>query len=585
MHSVAGLSLAAEAYDYVIVGGGTCGLVLANRLSQDPATTVAVIDPGPDARSNPLVGDPASSLSLLQSSLTNWHYRTVPQTNASGRSLEIHSGKGLGGSSLINGMAYVRGDRAQLDAWEELGNPGWNWNELFPHFKKVEKMFLPEPWQVDLGASIRPHNHGFGGELHVGYDITRQNTSFYSALEKSWAALDQPANDDVNGGSTRGSEICPQTLDPELNRRWDAASAFLWPVADRPNLHLINGTATKVRHSASGVKYTTPDNEVRIALVSREVILSAGTFRTPLILERSGIGNPRLLKQVGIEPVVDLPGVGENLVDQSNVPIVFETKKPLNGGNPYVSFATAADLFGANTSQLATESQRSLGHWARQVANSNPGLPDAAAIEKIFRIQHKLIFKKGVTLAEIFTAAYSGVVVSTAANLLPFSRGSIHLYDNSTAPVIDPKYLTVGFDLTSQVAAARLASWLANTPPLSDLAVGGLLPPDGTGDSHPPPMTDAADEDWKKWAADAISSNWHSMGTAAMMARELGGVVNPRLAVYGTRRLRVVDASIMPTQLSGHPTAVLYAIADRAADMIKSDASSSHNTRRRPNIS
>ncbi|KAI0545626.1 glucose oxidase [Xylaria curta] len=591
--AVAGLSLAAESYDYVIVGGGTCGLVLANRLSQDPTTTVAVIDPGPDTRSNPLVREPAPSLPLFRSLLTNWDYRTVPQPNTSGRSLEIHSGRGLGGSSLINGMAYVRGDKAQFDAWEELGNPGWNWDELFPYFKKVEKMFSPEPWQVNLGASIRPENHGFGGELHVGYAITRQNTSFYTALQQSWAELGQPANDDVNGGSTRGFEVCPQTLDPELNQRWDAASAFLWPVAHRPNLHLINGTAARVVWAnsdqsthirdnndavASGVEYVTSDNEVRTALASREVILSAGTFRTPLILERSGVGNPRLLKEVGIEPVVDLPGVGENLVDQSNVPIMFKTGKSLHGGPPYVSFATAADLFGANTSQLAFESRRSLGHWARQVAKSNPGLPDAAAIERIFRIQHDLIFNKGVTLAEIFTTTYAGTVVSTAANLLPFSRGSIHLHHNSTVPAIDPKYLSVDIDMVSQIAAGRLASRLANTPPLSDLAVGGLLPPEDTDDSLPPPATDADDEAWQKWTADAISSNWHSMGTAAMMARELGGVVDPRLAVYGTRRLRVVDASIMPTQLSGHPMATLYAIADRAADMIKSDASSSPST-------
>lgn len=487
-------------------------------------------------------------------------------------------------------MAYVRGDKAQFDAWEELANPGWNWNKLWPYFKKVEKMFSPSPWQVELGASIRPENHGFGGELHVGHAITPQNISFYSALQQSWAELGQPSNEDVNGGSTRGYDICPQTLDPKLNERWDSASAFLWPVAHRPNLHLINGTATRVVWAdsdsrmrdkgdaeASGAEYVTPDDEVRTALASREMILSAGTFRTPLILERSGVGNPRLLEKIGIEPVVDLPGVGENLVDQSNVPIVFKTKTSLHRGSPYVSFATVADLFGADTSQIAAESRRSLGRWARQVAKSNAGLPNATAIERIFQIQHDLIFDRGVTLAEIFTTTYLGIVVSTAAQLLPFSRGSIHLNDNSTVqenPAIDPKYLSVGFDMVSQIAAGRLASRLASTPPLSHLAVGDLLPPDDKDGSLPPPRINATDRQWRKWTADAISSNWHSMGTAAMMARELGGVVSPRLAVYGTRRLRVVDASIMPTQLSGHPTATLYAIADRAADMIKSDASS-----------
>ena len=488
-------------------------------------------------------------------------------------------------------MAYVRGDKAQFDAWEELGNPGWNWKELLRYFKKIEKMFAPDPWQIDLGASIKPENHGFEGELHVGFAITRQNSSFYKRVQQAWAKLGQVVNDDVNSGSTRGFDVCPQTIDSKLSQRWDSATAFLWPIASRPNLHLINGTATKIvwrtdksmgdggSAEVSGVEYITPHKQRRTILASQEVILSAGTFRTPLILERSGVGNPRLLKEIGIEPVVDLPGVGENLVDQSNTPIMFRAGDSLNGGSPYVSFATAADLFGSRVSQVAAETRLSLGRWAQQVAISNPGGPSTAALERIFRIQHDLIFKKGVTLSEIFTTTYAGVVVSTATNLLPFSRGSIHILSgnhDTTLPntsAIDPKYLAVDFDMATQVAAGRLASRLSTTPPLSDLGVGALLPPDDEG-STPPPPVDAADEHWRQWTAEAISSNWHSMGTAAMKARELGGVVDSRLTVYGTRGLRVVDASVLPTQLSGHPMAILYAVAERAAEMIKSDAGS-----------
>ncbi|KAJ2965402.1 hypothetical protein NUW58_g10890 [Xylaria curta] len=243
-------------------------------------------------------------------------------------------------------MAYVRGDKAQFDAWEELGNSGWNWKEILPYYKKVEKMLAPEPWQVELGASVQPENHGFDGELHVGFAITRQNSSFYRGVQQSWANLGQVANDDINSGTTRGFGVSPQTIDPKLNQRWDSATAFLWPIAGRPNLHLINGTATRVVWStdkgigagvhaeASGVEYITPNKQRRTILASREVVLSAGTFRTPLILERSGVGNPDLLKKLGIRPIVDLPGVGENFVDQSNTPIVFMTKDNLHGGNP-----------------------------------------------------------------------------------------------------------------------------------------------------------------------------------------------------------------------------------------------------------
>ncbi|KAI0410626.1 glucose oxidase [Xylaria grammica] len=384
----------------------------------------------------------------------------------------------------------------QFDAREELSNPGWNWNEFWPYFKKAEKMFSPEPWQVELGASIRPEDHGFDGELHGGYIITPRSTSFYSALQQSWARLGRPSYED--------------------------------PVTRCPDLHLIGGTATRVVWADSdsrmrdrgdtealGVEYVTPDDEV---------ILSTDTFRAPLILECSGVGNPRLLKRIGIKPV-DLPSVSENLVDQSNVPIMFKIGTGLHGSTPY--------------------------------------------------IQHDLIFNKGVTLAEIFTTTYAGTVISTAAQLLPFSRGSIYLNDNSTAqenPAIDSKYLLVGFDMVSQIAAGRLASRLASTPPSSHPAVGGLLPPDDTDSSLPPLLIGAPDKEWQKWTADAISSDWYSMGTAAMMAREPDGVIGTRLAVYGMRRLRVVDASIMPTQLSRHPMATLYAIANRATDMMKSDA-------------
>ncbi|KAF2962750.1 hypothetical protein GQX73_g10822 [Xylaria multiplex] len=222
---------------------------------------------------------------------------------------------------------------------------------------------------------------------------------------------------------------------------------------------------------------------VQTALASHKVILSAGTFRTPLILERSGVGNPRPLKKISIELVVDLPGVGENLVNQSNVPVMFKTRSGFRGGNPYVSFASV-------------------------VAKSNAGPPNATAI------QHDLILNKGVTLAEILTTTFANTVVSTAAQPLPFSRGSINLNDNSTTqenPAIDPKYLSVGFDMVSQIAAGCLTSYLMSTPPLSYLDVGDLLPPDDTDGGLPPPPIDATNREWWKWTADTISSNWHSM--------------------------------------------------------------------------
>ncbi|KJZ77222.1 hypothetical protein HIM_03543 [Hirsutella minnesotensis 3608] len=574
---------ATTSYDYVVVGAGTCGLLLANRLSHDPALTVAVIDPGPDQRSNTLINDPAAFIRLFQEPGVSWGYRSVPQAGAGGRVLDYRAGKGIGGSSLINGMTYIRGDEAQFDAWEDLGNPGWNWNELLRYYKKLERLFYPEPWQVELGASVRSEFHGFNGQLRVGFPPNLENTSFYQDAKDSWGKLGLGLNRDVNSGATRGFDVWPQTIDPKLNQRWDSATSFFWPVAGRPNLHLINGTVERILWKgtskgeedaeASGVEYLTPNHGCRRIYASREVILSAGALRTPLILERSGVGDTRLLKKLGITPIVDLPGVGENLIDQPNSPLMFKAKNKFLGSSPYAAFATARDLFGPKVSEVAAQTKRSLGQWARHMAQSRGGGAETVtALERIFRIQHALIFDKHVTLAEILTTAYGEVIGSAAWNLLPFSRGSVHIQAGtdgyvSDMPAIDPQFMAVDFDLAAQVAAGRLAARLWKSAPVRDLVGGNLQPPNGSE----MPTPDATEGQWRNWTAGVFVSNSHPIGTAAMMARELGGVVDPKLAVYGTRKLRVVDASVLPMQFSGHLTATLYAVAEKAARMMLED--------------
>lgn len=482
-------------------------------------------------------------------------------------------------------MTYIRGDKAQFDAWEKLGNPGWNWSLFLRYYKKTERLFWPQPWQVDLGATVRPENHGYDGDLHVGFAPTLQNGSFYHRARTSWESLGQGVNQDVNGGVTGGFDVWPQTLDPQLNRRWDAATAYFWPVAGRPNLHLLNGTATRVvwkaggaAAEAEGVEYVTPGKERRTVCANREVILAAGSLRTPLILERSGVGNPPLLRGRGIEPVVDSPGVGENLIEQPNLSLIYTSKQTLQGSSPYTAFVSARDIFGSSVDKVAARTRRSLGRWARQVARRNGRGPGAAtALEYIFRIQHDLVFDQENSVAECLTTAFGGALVAAFWALLPFSRGSVHIDPaspggNGTSaapdtPAIDTQLLTVDFDMAMQVATGRLAARFWSTPPVSDLVAGALSP--NASDPLPlPPRGEATDEQWRRWTTGAVVTNSHPIGTAAMMARELGGVVDPSLAVYGTARLRVVDA---PMQLSGHLTATLYAVAERAAEMIKAE--------------
>jgi choline dehydrogenase len=437
-------------------------------------------------------------------------------------------------------------------------------------------------------------SYGSSGEMRLGFMLTQQNHTFYQSLQQAWAHLGQKTNPDLNGGVTEGAAVSPLTFDPQQDRRWDAATAFLWPVENRPNLHLLNGTVTRILWKsdggedsavASGVEYLTPKKTRQKIYINREVILSASVYRTPLILERSGVGNPVILSKLGIPLVVDLPGVGENFVDQSCLADEFDTHPNIHGGSPFVSFMTAASLFGANASQIADDVDSQISSWAEQLAAVGPsGGPSAAMLERLFRLQHRLIFAQNVTLSEIFYTAYAGKIISVAAITMPFSRGSIHwgampsddddMSDRKfmAKVVMNPRYLTNPFDIQNLIATGRLASRLSSTAPLSLLANDDLDKTNRPPSLELPPAWDDSDGAWRQWTSASVESHTHGMGTAAMMAQELGGVVDERLRVYGTRGLRVVDASVLPMQVSGHPMATVYAVVERAAQMIKEDA-------------
>ncbi|KAK2597421.1 hypothetical protein QQS21_005969 [Conoideocrella luteorostrata] len=560
--------------DYIIVGAGTGGLVLANRLSEDPNISVAIVDPGADQRGNPNVTNPLIWSNNFASS-TDWAYQSVPQANASNRVIPFNAGKGVGGTSLINGMTYIRGDKAQFDAWEALGNAGWNWETMLKYYKKLEKIFPPRPAEAKIGALIEPQYHGTNGDLHVAFNPALENGSLYDTLKTSWGAVNQSVNKDLNSGDTRGFSVWPQTLDPRENKRWDSATAFYWPIQKRQNLKLLNGTVSKILWGhvnapytsgveAAGVEYIAPDGRVETIQAKKEVILAAGALRTPVILEHSGVGNPRLLQQRSVKPVVNLPGVGENMIDQVITSLFYSTNYPIKGYTPYATFATAADIYGESVTQVAKETKAKLGRWARQIAQSSQGGLNASALEYIFKIQHDLVFNKYVTLSEFLSGGGGGNVGINCWDLLPFGRGSVHMssVQDINTPIIDPKYLSIDFDLTTQVESGRLSTKFWTTSPANDIITGQFAP---NATVLPP---GASDEQWHKYVADSCASNSHAIGTAAMMAEELGGVVDPTLKVYGTKNVRVVDASVLPMQFSGHLTATIYAVADRASDMI-----------------
>lgn len=292
-----------DSYDYVIVGGGTSGLVVANRLSADPSTRVAVIEAGGDARDNPNVTSVLGFLTAFGTPI-DWAYPMVAQTaGLDGRdNITYHAGRALGGTSTINGMTFLRGDVAEVDAWERLGNPGWNWDALWPHYRGVERFEIPTDGQAaDGGVTWKADYHGEAGDLTTGYPFELINGSVHELWQATWENLGISRNEDPNGGDIRGCSIFPSTVDRDADVREDAARAFLHPVEDRANLQIIQGTVTRIVWKegtgdcieASGVEYVTPDNKTVVLGADKEVILSAGALRSPPILEASGIGHPR----------------------------------------------------------------------------------------------------------------------------------------------------------------------------------------------------------------------------------------------------------------------------------------------------
>ncbi|KAG0157766.1 hypothetical protein PDIDSM_4951 [Penicillium digitatum] len=506
-------------YDYIIVGGGTSGLVVANRLSEQKDTTVLVIEAGGSVYNNPNVTDTLGYGKAFGTDI-DWAYGTTAQEYAGGFSQIVRAGKALGGTSTINGMAYLRAQAAQIDAWETIGNKGWNWKTLLPYFKKSEQLQDPTkyPFLDGSGVAFDPAYHGFTGPLKVGWSSVQLNDGLAQTLNATYQNLDVPVpyNRDANTGDM---------------------------------MLLVPTITLKEGHEATadGVEVTLSSGKKTVVKATREVILAAGALRSPVLLELSGVGNPDILSKHGIETKINLPTVGENLQDQMNNGLKFESKKTYgtNKSASYVAYPSANQLF-PNSTALGAELLRKLPAYAAQVASANGNNTNARDIYRFFKIQWDLIFKDEIPVAEI---------------LLSASGAS---YSNPTAPaIIDPKYFMLDFDLHAQAQAARFIREIFQTKPFADM----------TGAETTPGLSTIAagadDEAWSKFIYSKYRSNYHPITTAGMLPKELGGVVDTSLKVYGTSNVRVVDASVMPFQVCGHLQSTVYAVAERAADIIK----------------
>ncbi|KAE8152085.1 putative glucose oxidase [Aspergillus avenaceus] len=564
---------AAIEYDYIIVGGGTSGLAVANRLSENPYVSVLVIEAGQSVLHNPNVTN-VDRLAYTYNSPLDWAYETTAQ-EFGGNTQTMHAGKALGGTSAINGAAYARAERVQIDAWEQLGNDVWTWNELFPYYLKQETISVPDAARARADASVNPIYHGHQGPVSVGFSNKTKHDDVTPILNSTLAAMGIPPNFDLNSGSMRGFTIHPSTIDP-LNVRSDAARAYYCPYAERPNLHVqLNTFVSRIvwetadgqgNITAKGVEIET-DSENQVIRATREVIIAAGALRSPAILEHSGVGNPKILEKLGIPVELDLPSVGENLQDQLNTSIVVTTNKNMSGTRT-VAFATVYDIFGDETESAADKVQSQLSECAQATSKKSNGVMKAEDLLEIFEVQFDHIFRRNVSMAEfVFIFEGSQTLHTGYWGLLPFARGNVHINspDPRVLPTVNPNFGVLEWDVDVQIAMSKFLRKMQGTGPLEDIVAQETLP----GLSTVP--LDASDDTWRQWVAEQYTPNFHAIGTTSMLPRSMGGVVDNRLKVYGTTNVRVVDASIQPMQLSGHPMSNIYAISERVSDFIKTD--------------
>ncbi len=536
-------------FDYIIVGGGSAGCVLASRLSEDPAVRVALIEAGP-SDSSVLIHCPAGLAVLARNGQANWCLQTVPQPGLNGRRGYQPRGKVLGGSSSVNAMIYARGHPSDYDAWAAAGNPGWSFAEVLPYFKRSE--------HNERGADAL---HGEGGPLNV-MDLRSPNP-FLPAFVEAGVEAGYPRNPDFNGPEQEGVGVYQVTH--RNGERFSAAKAYLTPHLGRPNLQVITDALTtrvvmdeeETPPRAVAVEYRSNAGRGPLRILrlreGGEVVLSAGAFGSPHLLMLSGLGPAGHLAEHGIRTVRDLPGVGQNLHDHVDVVLVVNAPR-------------VKDLFGLSLSGAA-RMVRGIFEWRRQrsgLLTTNfaeaGGFIRSAPQEPIPDLQLHFVVGKLVDHGRktVLGHGYSCHVCL----LRPRSRGTLRLSsaDPQAAPLIDPAFLQDPDDMDRLLRGFKLMRRLLGQPALA--RHGGV-----ESASSAQARSDAQIEQFIRNHADTI---YHPVGTCRMGPGPMD-VVDARLRVHGVAGLRVVDASVMPSVVGGNTNAPVIMMAEKAVDMMRED--------------
>ena len=531
-------------YDFIVIGAGSAGCVLANKLSENPAHRVLLLEAGP-RDSYPWIHIPIGYYKTIFHPVLSWGYQTEPDAGINGRSIIWPRGRVLGGTSSINGLVYIRGQKEDFDHWRQLGNAGWSYNEVLPVFKAVENQ--------QRGAN---DFHGSDGLLQVSDSMRSELADAYI---QACGEVAIPRNDDFNGAQQEGAGYFQLTTTHQngKGRRCSTAVAFLRPAEKRPNLHIITEALVhKVLfegHRAIGVQYSR-GGQIHKAGAGREIILCGGAINSPQLLQLSGVGAAGLLREHGIDIVHELPGVGENLQDHLQIRSVYRCRRPvtLNDVQNNLLKKIGAGL------RYALFRQGPLTLGAGQVGVFAKTRPELATPDVQFHFIPFSAEKPGEKLHPFpaFTAS--------VCQLRPDSRGYVRIKsaDPAQHPAMQPNYLSTDNDRQTMLDGLKLARKIAATPSLQDTIESEYLP-------GPEVKTD---EELMGYIRDKSNTIFHPSGTCKMgPENDRMAVVDEQLRVHGIQGLRVADASIMPTVVSGNTNAACIMIGAKCSQMVLAD--------------
>ncbi|EME38474.1 hypothetical protein DOTSEDRAFT_57548 [Dothistroma septosporum NZE10] len=587
----------ADSADYVIVGGGTAGLTIAARLSENPSITVAVIEAGEDRSED----------------IEDWNYHTTEQEHANDHVIAHPRGKQLGGSSAINFLWWTHASQQDIDNWGHLGNDNWTWDALQPFYRRSEHYVEPPPTTAEALQTeyIELDSHGRAGAVINGF------ADIYTPFDEAWPStydnLGLGVRSDPRDGLTLGGYTNLINLDPKTRSRSYAATTYLREAGARSNLKVLTGAhAQRILFDTSndtpqaiGVSYIQNATMKQIK-ARKEVIVSAGAFGSPQLLELSGIGNATILRQYGIEALVENTHVGENLQDHAYVPLGFEVREPgvftLDDLANSTLFNRTYEQYVTNrTGWLASDSAMSALLSLEQIrGNDNASFrlereidwhcighftPPEPYLEQrnvlCNDIRHGAVvqefaFPSGIN-PQSSNDSSTLVFATTPGNFFsmqgvlehPFSRGSVHIQSSNASvyPRLDPAYLSHELDVKMLAVIALHLQQIARSAPLSDLLIGN-------GTVFQPGYHELTSENAEAWVIDSLQSEYHPSCTCAMLPKDRGGVVDAKFRVYGVDGLRIVDASIFPLIPRANLQTLVYAVAERVASFIRQDLES-----------